>query len=378
MSSSLSIGIIGLPNVGKSTLFNALLKRQQALAANYPFATIEPNVGVVEVPDERLQKLKGIVKNEHGQRIGDREVPEKVIPAVVHFYDIAGLVKGASQGEGLGNQFLSHIREVDALIHVVRAFEDTNVVRADSKDPKSDIEIIDAELALADLQSLEKRIERFEVELKKARTADNLKKMNLYLQLKESLNRGVPARDMGLSEEDKLLLKDLNLLTQKPIIYVFNVNESVMSADSTHIANITNTGMDNDNLIYLSAKIESELSSLSESDAVLYKKELGLEESGLDQVIKSGYRILGLQTFFTAGPKEVRAWTIRKGFKAPQAAGTIHTDFERGFITAEVVSYQDLQDAGSWKSAKEKGLVRIEGKNYIMQDGDVVYFRFSV
>jgi len=364
---SLSIGIIGLPNVGKSTLFNALLKRQQALAANYPFATIEPNIGIVDVPDPRLQKLAEIVKQEFGQRKGDREIPEKIIPAVVKFYDIAGLVKGASQGEGLGNQFLSHIRETDALIQVVRDFTDENIIRAGAIEPKSDIEIVNTELMLADLQVLDKRIEHFDTDLRRARTTENFKKMDLYKKLQESLNKGVLAYNAGISEEDKLLLKDLNLLTFKPMIYVYNVDEASLNKESIH-----------SDVIYLCAKIESELSSLDETDVKAYMKEIGIEESGLDKVIKKGYEILGLQTFLTAGPKEVRAWTIKKDAKAPQAAGVIHTDFERGFISAEIISYMDLVTANGWKPAKDLGLIRIEGKNYIMRDGDIVEFHFSV
>jgi GTP-binding protein YchF len=364
---SLSIGIIGLPNVGKSTLFNALLKRQQALAANYPFATIEPNIGVVEVPDPRLQKLAEIVKKEYGQRIGDREIPEKIIPAVVKFYDIAGLVKGASQGEGLGNQFLSHIRETDALIQVVRDFTDEEVIRAGSTEPENDIEVVNTELILADLQVLDKRIEHFDHDLKREHTPENLKRMDLYKKIKNELDKGKLAYDVDISEEDKFLVKDLNLLTSKPMIYVYNVEEANLGKDSAH-----------NNIIYLCAKIESELSSLDEKDAKEYMEEIGIDESGLDKVIKKGYEILGLQTFLTAGPKEVRAWTVKKDAKAPQAAGVIHTDFERGFISAEVISYDDLVAVGGWKNAKDKGLIRIEGKNYVMKDGDVVEFRFSV
>ena len=364
----LSIGIVGLPNVGKSTLFNALLKRQQALAANYPFATIEPNIGVVDVPDERLNDLVEVVKSEYGQR-GDKEVPEKVIPAVVKFYDIAGLVKGASQGEGLGNQFLSHIREVDAIIQVVRAFSDPNVVRAGSTDPENDVGVVNTELILADLQTLTKRIERFDSELKKARTPENIKKMEVYKKLLEILNKGELISSAGLSEEEILLSKDLNLLTSKPMIYVFNVNEGDMN---TNITQTTTSGFAKG--VVLSAKIESELSSLDESDANVYMTELGVNQSGLDKVIRTGYDLMGLQTFFTAGPKEVRAWTIKKGTKAPQAAGVIHTDFERGFISAEAIDCDTLVKVGGWKKAKDSGYMRLEGKNYAMKDGDVVEF----
>ena len=360
-SSVLSIGIIGLPNVGKSTLFNALLKRQAALAANYPFATIEPNIGVVDVPDVRLQKLAELVQEEFGRKAGDKEIPEKIIPAVVKFYDIAGLVKGASQGEGLGNQFLSHIREVDAIVHVVRAFEDENVIRAGSVSPDEDISTIDTELILADLQVLEKKL----------KNAETKEKLELFTHIKMSLDRG--ERPKLETPEDAQLVKELNLLTLKPVIFVYNVSEDKLSTFSNQDGNADRT-----DVIYLSAQVESELSSFSEADKNAYLKELGITQSGLDQVIQKGYSILGLQTFLTAGPKEVRAWTIKQGAKAPQAAGVIHTDFERGFISAEVVSFENLIDAKGWKNAKDKGLIRIEGKNYIMRDGDVVEFRFSV
>lgn len=375
---NLSIGIVGLPNVGKSTLFNALLKRQAALAANYPFATIEPNVGVVDVPDERLQKLAELVKEEYGRQFGNKEIPEKIIPAVIKFYDIAGLVKGASQGEGLGNQFLSHIREVDAIIHLVRAFEDANVIRAGSISPEEDISTITTELILADLQALEKYVPKLETDLKKNKTPENIKKFELISGIKNTLNRGeVPDLYQGKTEHERIgtskMLRDLNLLTLKPVIYVFNVSEDALSKDFNH-----------DSLKYykdgivLCAKIESELSSFSADEKKEFMKELKITESGLDKVIRKGYDILCLQTFLTVGPKEVRAWTIRKGAKAPEAAGTIHTDFERGFISAEIISYSDLISANGWKNAKDKGLMRVEGKNYIMQDGDVVEFRFSV
>ncbi len=372
----MQVGIIGLPNVGKSTLFNALLKKQVALAANYPFATVEPNVGIVDVPDERLNKLAELVKIEFGghrdQKGGKptREIPEKIIPAVVKFVDIAGLVKGASEGEGLGNQFLSHIREVDAIVHVIRDFEDENVTRAGSINPKSDKEIIETELILADLQVLEKRMESAQKDYRAVSDKETAKKLVVYEKLLKSLRAGELALAVRLSEEEKELIKDLNLLTFKPIIEVFNVSEDTVVAGED-LAGSTNS-------VQLCAKLESELSSLSEKEQEEYLKELGLKSSGLDKVIKLGYDILGLQTFFTAGPKEVRAWTITKGSKAPQAAGKIHTDFERGFISAEVVSYENLMAADGWKAAKDKGLIRIEGKTYEMKDGDVVEFNFSV
>jgi len=368
---SLSVGIVGLPNVGKSTLFNALLKRQQALAANYPFATVEPNVGVVDVPDKRLDKLVQIVKGEYGHKFKDREIPERVIPAVVKFYDIAGLVKGASQGEGLGNQFLAHIREVDAIVHLVRDFEDENVVKAGSISPKDDIEIINTELALADLQTVQKRFERVEAEYKRNRDKETTEKFNVLNKLISGLNSGKPARDL-LSENEGEAAKELNLLTLKPMIYVFNVSESNLSTNSIHQpGNGFNDG------VRICAKVESDLCSFNEEERETYMKSIGITESGLDKLIRKAYEILELQSFLTAGPKEVRAWTIKKDTKAPQAAGVIHTDFERGFISAEVIGFDDLVKAGGWKSAKDQGLIRIEGKTYVMHDGDVVEFRFS-
>jgi len=368
---SLSVGIVGLPNVGKSTLFNALLKRQAALAANYPFATIEPNVGVVGVPDKRLEKLVGVVKNEYGSKFKDREIPEKVIPAVVKFYDIAGLVKDASQGEGLGNQFLAHIREVDAIIHVVRAFNDENVVKAGSVNPREDIEVINTELALADLQTVQKVFGRVEADFKKFKDKENTEKLNILNKLVFGLNNGELARDI-LVENEKESAKELNLLTIKPVIYVLNVSEEELN---TNVAQWLDDSVING--IIICAKVESELCSFDEEEKQTYMKSIGITESGLDKLISKAYQILKLQSFLTAGPKEVRAWTIKKGAKAPQAAGVIHTDFERGFISAEVVGFDDLVKAGSWKNAKDRGLVRIEGKNYVMRDGDVVEFRFS-
>lgn len=365
---SLSIGIIGLPNVGKSTLFNALLKKQVALAANYPFATIEPNVGIVDVPDNRILKLSEIVKKEY-EKPGGREVPEKLVPAVVKFVDIAGLVKGASEGEGLGNKFLSHIREVDAIVHVVRDFEDDTIVRAESSDPKSDREIIETELALADIQVIDKRVEA-EQRNTRIGNKESFEKLRVYEKLLKTLSNGTPAIKCDLTEEERALVSDLNLLTLKPIIYVYNVSENDMLKG--------NNDLEGTNIVRLCAKMEEEISALSEAEQEEYLKELGFHVSGLDKVIKRGYDLLGLQSFFTAGPKEVRAWTISKGDTAPKAAGKIHTDFERGFISAEVVHYKDLIECGSFKAAKERGLIRTEGKPYLMQDGDVVVFRFSV
>lgn len=367
---SLSIGIVGLPNVGKSTLFNALLKRQVALAANYPFATIEPNVGIVEVPDARLEKLAEVVRHDFGPGRGvgpglPKEIPEKLTYATVKFVDIAGLVAGAHKGEGLGNQFLSHIREVDAIAQVVRAFEDDNVIRAGSKDPNSDIEVINTELILADLQTLEKQ----RTEIKGKIEKDEEARVKAVIKLKEALNQGILARNVNLDEEEFLQIKSLGLLTIKPTIYVLNASENQINSDN--FKNIENS-------IVVSAKIESELAVLAKEDQQLFMKEYGLEESGLDKVIKKGFEVLGLQTYLTAGPKEVRAWTIKKGSKAPQAAGAIHTDFERGFISAEIISCTDLVEVGSFQKAKELGKMRLEGKEYTMKDGDVVEFRFSV
>ncbi|NMB70064.1 redox-regulated ATPase YchF [candidate division WWE3 bacterium] len=373
---SLSLGIVGLPNVGKSTLFNALLKRQAALAANYPFATIEPNIGIVDVPDERLNRLAEIVRVDYGQRQGDRELPEQIIPAVVKFYDIAGLVKGASSGEGLGNAFLSHIREVDALVQVVRAFDDDNVVRAGATDPASDIEIINTELILADIQVIDKKLEKGERELKSDKTAEGIERYDLLLTVRQALGEGKLANSLNLSTKQKDLLKEYNLLTFKPLIYVFNVSESEAGAD---IKSIHSDVIDRYNGIKISAKIESEIASMDDpADRDAFMSDLGLRESGLNQVIRKGFDILGLQVFLTMGPKEVRAWTVKKGSSAPEAAGVIHTDFQRGFISAEIVAYEDLASLGSLKLARDKGLLRLEGKTYIMRDGDVVEFNFSV
>lgn len=373
---SLSLGIVGLPNVGKSTLFNALLKRQAALAANYPFATIEPNIGIVDVPDERLNRLAEIVRVDYGQRQGDRELPEQIIPAVVKFYDIAGLVKGASSGEGLGNAFLSHIREVDALVQVIRAFDDDNVIRAGATDPASDIEIINTELILADIQVIDKKLEKGERELKSDKTAEGIEKYDLLLTVRQALGEGKLANSLNLSTKQKDLLKEYNLLTFKPLIYVFNVSESEAGAN---IKSIHSGVIDRYNGIKISAKIESEIASMDDpADRDAFMSDLGLKESGLNQVIRKGFDILGLQVFLTMGPKEVRAWTVKKGSSAPEAAGVIHTDFQRGFISAEIVAYEDLASLGSLKLARDKGLVRLEGKTYIMRDGDVVEFNFSV
>ena len=409
----LSVGIVGLPNVGKSTLFNALLKKQQALAANYPFATIEPNVGVVPVPDDRLNKLADLVAREEGEHKEDpstslRTNRPPLIPTTVRFVDIAGLVKGASQGEGLGNQFLSHIREVDAIVQVVRNFSDENVIRSGSTDPKSDIEIINTELILADLQTLENQKSTLRLRSGQAikDQSDKAKFKNNEFEAKVSsmdklevgLNGGKLAKDVELTDDEKDAVKSLQLLTSKPIICVYNSDEGkvaeLSSQDTSNVIaslpaggqgaarqsslEIASGRIPRNDMVYVSAKLEAELSDLSEEDQKAYLSELSIKESGLDKVIKKAYETLGLITFLTAGPKEVRAWTVKKGNKAPQAAGVIHTDFERGFIAAEVISTADLLSAGSFKVAKDQGKIRLEGKEYVMKDGDVVEFRFSV
>jgi len=357
---ALTIGIVGLPNVGKSTLFNALTKNT-VLAANYPFATIEPNVGVVNLPDERL----GILAQLFGS--------ERIVPATVSFVDIAGIVKGASEGEGLGNQFLANIREADAIAQVVRGFDDSDVVHvAGAVNPKDDLEVITTELALADLQTLEKAITRLEKEVK-GKKADPAV-LDAALAAKAALDEGTPlSRATGI---ELGLLKELGLMTAKPIIYVFNVDEAVLtdSARKAELAALVAPAQ----AVFLDAKVESELIDLDPDDAAELLASTGQDESGLDQLARIGFDTLGLQTYLTAGPKESRAWTIRKGWKAPQAAGVIHTDFERGFIKAEVVSFEDLVAAGSLAEARARGKARIEGKDYVMQDGDVVEFRFNV
>ena len=362
----MKLGVIGLPNVGKSTLFNAITQAG-AQAANYPFCTIEPNVGVVAVPDERLDVLAEMYH------------PEKYTPAVIEFVDIAGLVRGAYRGEGLGNKFLSHIREVDAVVHVVRCFEDDNIVHVDgSVDPLRDMETINIELIFADMETIERRLDKAR---KSAKSGEKkyLHEIELCERIQKHLESQQPVRSMDMTDDEREEVRQMFLLTTKPVIYAANIAEDEVGTETENVRKVREqAAKEGAEVIVVSAKVEEELASLSPEEKAEFLEELGIGESGLDKLVKAGYRLLGLISFLTAGPKEVRAWTIERGTKAPQAAGKIHTDFERGFIRAEVVHYDTLIENGTMQACKEKGLIRSEGKEYVMQDGDIVVFRFNV
>ena len=364
---SLTAGIVGLPNVGKSTLFNAITKKS-ILMANYPFATIDPNVGVVIVPDERIDVLRNMYN------------PERVIPTTYEFTDIAGLVKGASNGEGLGNKFLSHIREVDAVVEVVRCFDDENIIHVDgSVDPIRDIEVINVELVLSDLEIVTSRINKIGKKAMTTKNKDDVKEIELLERIKEALESNIPVRKLGLDEEEKKLISSFNLITLKPIIYALNVEDSDINTGNNYTKLVEDYAKkEGSETAIICAKLESELSELDEEEKKLFLDDLGIKESGVERLINKTYDLLGLATFFTVGKDEVRAWTFKKGSKAPECAGIIHSDFEKGFIKAEVMSYGDLVSAGSELRVRELGKARIEGKEYIMQDGDICHFRFNV
>ena len=365
---SLIAGIVGLPNVGKSTLFNAITKKN-ILAANYPFATIEPNVGIVTVPDIRMQTLE------------DMYIPDRTIPTTYEFRDIAGLVKGASTGEGLGNKFLSHIREVDAVVEVVRCFEDSNIIHVDGDvDPIRDIEVINVELVLSDLEIIDNRINKIEKKAMTTKNKDDLKELELIKRIKQNLEQNIPIRKLDFDEDELKILSSFNLITQKPIIYVANVSEEdIQNNGNEYVLKVEEYAKkEGSESVMICAKIESELAELNDDDKKLFLEELGIDESGLDKLIKKTYSLLGLATYFTVGSDEVKAWTFRKGMKAPECAGLIHTDFEKGFIRAEVMSYNDLVKYKSENNVKEAGKMRLEGKDYLMQDGDICHFRFNV
>ena len=364
----LTAGIVGLPNVGKSTLFNAITKKN-ILAANYPFATIDPNVGVVTVPDKRLDFLNNLY------------LPKSLVPTAYEFTDIAGLVKGASNGEGLGNKFLSHIREVDAIVEVVRCFEDKNIIHVEnSVDPIRDIEIINIELTLADLEVVETRINRIGKKASMSKDKETVKEVQLLESIKESLLKNTPLRRMNLDDDELKIIKAFNFLTLKPIIYMANISEDDLISDGNKYVDMVRgyASSENASVITVCAKIESELCELSDDDKEAFLNDLGIKESGLDKLIYATYDLLGLATYFTAGSDECRAWTFKKGMKAPACAGIIHTDFERGFIRAEIMGYDDLEQYGSEKNVREAGKMRLEGKEYEMQDGDICHFRFNV
>ncbi len=365
---SLTAGIVGLPNVGKSTLFNAITKKN-ILAANYPFATIDPNVGVVTVPDRRVEVLE------------EMYIPERVVPTTYEFTDIAGLVKGASAGEGLGNKFLSHIREVDAVVEVVRCFDDKNIIHVDGTvDPIRDIEVINVELVMSDLEIIDGRINRIGKKAEMTKDKKEILEVNTLKKIKNNLEQNIPVRKMNLDDDELEVIKSFNLITEKPIIYVANVSEDdIINGGNDYYKMVCDYAKgENSEVVMICAKIESELAELNDTDKAAFLNELGIPEAGLDQLIKKTYSLLGLATFFTAGSDEVRAWTFKKGMKAPECAGIIHTDFQKGFIKAEVMSYSDLVLYGSEKEVKENGKMRLEGKDYIMQDGDICYFRFNV
>lgn len=356
---SFSIGIVGLPNVGKSTLFNALTRSKQAEAQNYPFCTIDPNVGVVEVPDERLMKLSTASKS------------KKIIPTVIEFVDIAGLVKGASEGQGLGNKFLSHIREVDAIAQVVRAFSDPNVIHVNNQvNPTDDADVINLELALADLQTVSKRLDNVKKGAKGTAAKEVAKQVELLERVNKQLQEGRPARELEYDEEEVEMMKELHLLTMKPMLYVVNVDED-MTGGKKFIA------PPNSEQIEISAKLEAELAELSKEEADEYLKSLGLTQTGLDKLVLASYKLLNLITFITSGEMETRAWTVKSGAKAPEAAGVIHTDFVKGFIKADVVNWKDFEEFGGWSGIKTSGKLKLEGKDYIVKDGDVVYFHIA-
>jgi hypothetical protein len=363
---SIRCGIVGLPNVGKSTLFNALTQAQNAAAENYPFCTIDPNVGIVPVPDERLERLAAIVR------------PAKVIPTTVEFVDIAGLVAGASKGEGLGNKFLAHIRETDAIAHVVRCFENPDVVHVSGRiQPLDDVAVIHTELALADLETVERALQRAE-KASKAGDKESIRLRDLLQRVRDVLDAGRPARAAELSAEDRLLVRDLHLITMKPLMYVANVDEHGFENNPHLDALRAHAAEEGAEVVPVCAAIEAEIAQLDAADRAEFLRDLGLEEPGLNRVIRAGYRLLGLHTFFTAGPKEVRAWTVKVGATAPQAAGEIHTDFEKGFIRAEVIGFDDYMSHRGEQGAREAGRLRLEGKEYVVHEGDVMHFRFNV